>query len=194
MKLRLNLASNPQANHRSFLASAVLLGAAALIALGLLAHATYSSWQNQRQLRAETAALRMQIRASEFQQRQLATYFRGPRARRVLDRSAFLNSLIDERSFPWTRIFTDLEKALPPGVHVVSISPNLDKSRAEVSLQVAAQTPASEVQFLKVMESSPVFSGLVVKNVKDTKDAVGAQPGANADPILIELTVWYSAT
>jgi len=190
MKLQLNLATVPQANNRSFLAASALGGAVALGALLLLAHAAYSSWQNQRQLRSETSALQSQIRDSEVEQQHLADYFRGPQAKRVLDRSAFLNSLIDERSFPWTRIFADLERTLPPGVRVVSISPRLEKDRAEVTMQVGAQSGASEVQFLKAMETSHVFSGLVVKEVTPP---TGKGPGSPND-ILIKLTVWYSTT
>jgi Tfp pilus assembly protein PilN len=188
VKLRLNLATAPQANNRPFVAASSLIGAAALIALILLAHAAYSSWQDQRQLRAETAALQSRIRVSEMRQQQLAAYFRGSQAQSVLDRSEFLNSLIDQRSFPWTQIFTDLERTLPPGVRVVSISPRLDKGRAEVTMQVGAQTGASEVQFLKAMENSRVFSGLVVKDVKQ------AETPAAGDNFLVDLTVWYSTT
>ncbi|MGH9717008.1 MAG: hypothetical protein ACRD4R_09830 [Candidatus Acidiferrales bacterium] len=191
MKVQLNLATAPQANNRPFLAASALVGAISLIALLLLAHATYSSWQDQRQLRSEINALQSRIHVSEIRQRQLAAYFNGPQTRRVLDRSAFLNSLIDERSFPWTRIFTDLERTLPPGVRVISISPRLDKDRAEVKLQVGAETAASEVQFLKAMETSHAFSGLVVKDVKPSS-GTGA-PGTT-DQILIDLSVWYSTT
>lgn len=188
MNLRLNLATAPQANNRPFLAASAVAGVVALIALVLLVQAAYSSWQDQRQLRAETSALESQIRTSERQQQQLAVYFRGTEVRRILDRSEFLNSLIDERSFPWTAIFTDLERTLPPGVRVLSISPQLKNGRAEVSLQVGAQSGASEVQFLKAMESSKAFSGLVVTDVKQS-----TAPGAQ-DDFVIDLTVWYSTT
>jgi Tfp pilus assembly protein PilN len=188
MNLRLNLATAPQANNRPFLAGSVLGGAAALIALVLLAHAAYSSWQDQRELRAATSALQSQIRVSERQQQMLADYFRSSEAKRILDRSDFLNSLIDDRSFPWTRVFTDLERTLPPSVRVVSISPRLDKGRAEVSMKVGTQTGANEVEFLKAIENSKMFSGLVVKDVKQAEN-----PEAE-DKFLIDLTVWYSAT
>lgn len=188
MNLRLNLATAPQSNNRPFLTGSAIGGAVALIALLLLMHATYSSWQNQRQLHAENDALQSQIRESQIQQQALAAYFRSPQAKRVLDRSEFLNSLIDARSFPWTRIFTDLERTLPAGVRVVSISPSLNNGRAEVSLSVGAQTDASEVQFLKAMENSKFFSGVVVKDIKQ------ASGSGATDNFLIDLTVWYSTT
>ncbi len=193
MNLRLNLATSPQANNRPFLAASFLGSVIALVALIVLAHAAYSAWQSQRVLRAQTSALQDRIRASALQQQRLAVYFRGPDAKRTLQRSEFLNSLIDERSFPWTRIFTDLEHTLPAGVRVISISPTLDKGRAEVSLQVAAQTGASEVQFLKAMETSNVFSGLVVQDIKQPQTSTANAQDAQ-DAFLIDLTVWYSTT
>jgi len=193
MNLRLNLATAPQTNNRPFIVGSMLGGAVAFVVLILLAHAAYSQWQSQRELRAQTTALQEQIRAGEIQQQKLAAYFRGADAKRTLQRSEFLNSLIDERSFPWTRIFTDLERTLPAGVRVISISPRLDKGRAEVALQVAAQTGESEVQFLKSMETSKVFSGLVVTDIKQPQSSAGPGPGAQ-DAFLIDLTVWYSTT
>jgi hypothetical protein len=186
MKLRLNLATAPQANHRPFLAAAALGGTLAVLALVLLSHAAYTSWLSSRELRADTSRWEAQIRADRQKQQELQSYFRSAGAREILDRSAFLNSLIDERSFPWTRIFMDLEQTLPPGVRVVSISPRLVDGRAEVTLQVGTATDDGKIQFLQALEKSKMFSGMVVKNERRSD-----QPGA-ADRIVLDLTVWYS--
>ena len=130
MKLRLNLSTTPQENNRPFLAGAILLGTVGLLALLILSRAAYSSWQSNRQLRAEISHWQEEIRTNHVKQQDLAQYFQTPAAREVIDRSVFLNSLIDERSFPWTKIFMDLEKTLPPGVRIVSISPHLVNGRA----------------------------------------------------------------
>jgi hypothetical protein len=94
--------------------------------------------------------------------------------------------LIDERSFPWTKIFMDLEKTLPPGVRIVSISPHLVNGRAEVGLQVGVMSDESEIQFLEAIEKSPVFSRVEVDQVRPV-----SQVGV-ADKILLNLTVWYN--
>ena len=92
----------------------------------------------------------------------LHAYFQTDGAQQVLDRAAFLNSLIDERSFPWTKIFMDLEETLPPGVRVVSISPKLVNGRAEVAAGGRLPNPTTgKIQFLEAIEKSKVFSGLV---------------------------------
>lgn len=188
MKLRLNLATAPQENNRPFLAGATLLGALGLIACALLSHAAYSSWRSSRDLRADTARWQSQIRKDRQRQQELANYFHSPDAQQILDRSAFLNSLIDERSFPWTKVFMDLEETLPPGVRVVSIAPKFSDGRAEVTLQIGAASDASKIQFLEAMEKSKVFSGLTIKDEKYT------ETGQSGDRIVLNLSVWYSTT
>src|SRR5271167_489511 len=166
MKLQLNLATAPQPNNRPFLAYSALIGTVGVLALALLSFAAFRSWRANRALRADIARWEDSIQADQQQQRTLASDFRGQQAQQILGRSAFLNSLIDERSFPWTKIFMDLEQTLPPGVRVVSIAPRLVDGRAEVELVVGAETGDSEVSFLKAMENSTVFSGMVVKDEK----------------------------
>jgi Tfp pilus assembly protein PilN len=188
MKLRLNLSTKPHQNNRPFVAAAALVGVLGLLAFLILARSAYVSWQSNRELRADIARLQEEISVDQRSQLELQTYFRSPQAQQVLDRASFLNSLIGERSFPWTSIFMDLERSLPPGVRVVSISPRLINGRAEVSLKVGAETDESKIQFLEVMEKSKVFSGMVVKQEQHSD-----QPGA-PDRIVLDLTVWYTST
>lgn len=188
MKLRLNLSTTPQENRRPFLAGALVIGTIGLIALLILSHAAYTSWQSNRDLRADISRWQDEIQANRARQQELAQYFQAPAARQVMDRSAFLNSLIDERSFPWTKIFMDLENTLPPGVRVISISPHLINGRAQVSLQVGVMSDQSEIQFLEAIEKSPVFSRIEVTQVRP----VTQQQFGVSDKITLSLTVWYN--
>jgi len=52
MKLRLNLSTTPLENKRPFAAAATVLGAVGLLTFLLLAHAAYTSWRANRQLRS----------------------------------------------------------------------------------------------------------------------------------------------
>jgi Tfp pilus assembly protein PilN len=188
MKLRLNLSTRPNENNRSFLAAVAVVGVLGLIAFLLLAHSANSSWQSNRELRAELTSLQSEISTDQQTQQNLQAYFHSQQAQQVLDRANFLNSLIGERSFPWTAIFMDLERSLPPGVRVVSISPRLVDGRAELVMRVGAQSDESKIQFLEVMEKSKTFSGMVVSQ-EDHSD----QPGVS-DRIILNLTVWYTST
>jgi hypothetical protein len=188
MNLQLNLATSPQPNNRPFLAYSVLLGTLGVIALAILSVASYHAWRANRDLHAQISHWSDLIEADQAQQRSLATEFRSPADQQVLGRSAFLNSLIDERSFPWTKVFMDLENTLPPGVRVVSIEPKLVNGRAEVTLEIGALNDEGKVAFLQAIEKSKAFSGLVI-----TSERHADQPGM-PDKIVLNLSVWYSTT
>jgi Tfp pilus assembly protein PilN len=188
MKLRLNLSTAPRENKRPFIAAAALLGTIGVLALLILSHAAYKSWRANRDIRVEIARLESDIRVNQRKQHDLETYFKSPQAQQVLDRSGFLNSLIDQRSFPWTKIFMDLEQTLPPGVRVVSISPRLQNGRAEVTLTVGASSDEARLKFLGALENSKVFSKVQVK-AEHRPELVTGQ-----DKIVLDLSVWYETT
>jgi Tfp pilus assembly protein PilN len=185
MRLRLNLSTTPQENNRPFIAGAAVIGGLGLIGLLLLSHTAYDSWQSNRDLRAETARWEEQIRIDTQRQQQLEAYFKTASARQVMDRSAFLNALIDERSFPWSKIFTDLEHTIPPGVRVVSLTPKLVNGQAEITMQVGVTSSETEIEFLQAMEKSAAFSGVTVNQVRPI-----TLPNA-PDKIVLNLTVRY---
>ena len=118
----------------------------------------------------------------------MQAYFQTQSAQQVLDRATFLNSLIGQRSFPWTKIFMDLERTLPPGVRVVSISPKLENGRALVELTIGAQSDDSKIKFLQTLEKSSVFSDIRVIDDRH------ADKQGSADPVTVQLTAWYSTT
>jgi len=187
MKVRLNLSTTPQENRRPFLAASVLIAVVGVAALVLLSRAAYSSWQANRQVRSTIAGLQSRIRRSAVEQSQLATYFHTPQAREIMDRANFLNSLIDQRSFPWTDIFASLERTLPDGVRVVSISPKLVNGRAQLALTIGAVNDQQKISFLKAMESSKSFANLQILAEKHDSKA------DSLDQVLIELSVEYQA-
>jgi len=188
MKLQLNLATSPQPNNRPFVVYSALLGTLGVIALAILSLASYRSWRANRDLHADMARLSDSIEQDQRLQQSLAAEFRGSSDQQILGRSAFLNSLIDERTFPWTKLFSDLEQTLPPGVRVVSISPKLENGRAEITLEVGSLTDEGKIQFLEAIEKSKVFSGLVVKGEQHP-----ILP-TTSDRVVTSLTVWYSTT
>ena len=186
MKIRLNLSTRPDENNRPFLATVAFVGTLGLLAFVVLAHSAEVAWLANRELRREISRSQADIRANEQTQKQVQEYFKSGHAKEILDRANFLNSLIAERSFPWTGIFMDLEKSLPQGVRVVSITPKLVNGRAQLVLKVGAASDESKIKFLQVMETSPTFSGLVVNQESHSEDA------AAPDKIILDVTVWYT--
>jgi Tfp pilus assembly protein PilN len=188
MELRLNLSTSPRENHRPFLAATAAIGILGILALAFLSRAALRSWRSNREIRTEVARLENEIRRERQQQQALENYFRSPQAQQILDRSAFLNSLIDQRAFPWTKVFMDLEQTLPPGVRVVSIAPKLENGRALIELTIGAATDEGKLKFLETLEKSVVFSGIQVKDEKH-QDQAGA-----SDKILLDLRAWYATS
>lgn len=185
MKLRVNLSTEPLENTRPFLAGTALAGVLAVLALVALSGAAYHSWRANRDMHKQIARDEAEISMDLSQQQDLATFFKTSQAQEVLNRSAFLNSLIGQRSFPWTRLFMDIEQILPPGVRVISISPKLESGRAQITLSVGATSDENEIKFLKALEASKSFSGVRV-GVEHNVTEQNAQ-----DKVQLSLTVWY---
>jgi Tfp pilus assembly protein PilN len=148
MKVRLNLATSPLENNRRFLAGSGVLGALALILLIVLSVHDYRGWRANKALRGQIAQSESKIQDLDRRQQQLATFFKNSQTNEDMKRAAFLNSLIEQRSFPWTKIFMDLEQTLPLGVRVVSISPRMENGKVEVRLVVGAMTDEGKLKFL----------------------------------------------
>jgi hypothetical protein len=190
MKRNLNLATSPRENNRRFIAGAGLAGLLALIFLIVLSHQTYTTWRANSAIRADISRVEKEIQLEAEQQANLARRFEMPESKTVLDRSNFLNSLIEARTFPWPKIFEDLEKTLPPGVRVINIAPRLEGGRAAIKITVGAMDDASKVEFLQKIESSKAFNGIRVIDEKYSDKQ--ADRGVGNDHIVVALEAWYS--
>src|ERR1700736_6267198 len=158
MKVRLNLATKALETQRSFLAAAGAVGViAGIFFLGLGWHA-YSIRKADEALRVKVAALRQEMIGLEQQRNELERFFAQPENAKLHERSAFLNTLIDEQSLNWTQMFMDLEKILPAGVRVVSIEPAHEKGHVTVKLTVSALSEEAKLKFMHALEQSRSFS------------------------------------
>lgn len=189
MKIRLNLASKPLVNNRRFLVSAGTAGTIGVIALLVLSVTAFRSWRANREIRLEMDTLHAHIRQSEQRQQELRAFFEQPAERQKMERAAFLNALILERSFPWIKLFEDLESELPAGVRVVNIAPHLRGDHVEVKIVVGADSDENKIKFLKALENSKSFSVIQVKQETHPKQSPG-----EVDRVLLELDAWYQTT
>src|SRR6202011_4060362 len=99
------------------------------------------------------------------------------------DHAAFLNSLIDGRSFNWTQMFMDLERILPGGVRLVSIELRQAKGHVEVKLTVGASSDDAKLKFLRALEESHQFSDIQLDS---------ELPAKTGNQRVVELTAVYS--
>ena len=189
MQVRLNLATKAIQSHRKFLAASGVIGLVAGIIFLALGWRVYSVRKANEALRVRADQIRQEMIGLEQQRRDLERFFAQPENSKLHERSAFLNTLIDEQSLNWTQMFMDLEKILPPGVRLLSIEPSHDKGRVKVKLTVGASSDEAKLKFIHALEESRTFSQ--VELVRDQTNPSGA-PGL--DPMEVELTAVYLRT
>ena len=159
MKIPVNLASEPFRRDRPILAAS---GTCAVLLTGLLCVLAFLIW-SERSRAAETRVtvdrLSNELRSINAEQARLEGTLRQPANAEVLERSLLLNTLVERKSISWTRIFADLEGVTPFNVKIVQVRLPQINSHNEVTLDmiVAAQEPAPVIEFLKKLESSPLF-------------------------------------
>lgn len=185
MKIRLNVATQPIEVHRRFLTGAGLAAIVATIALIILGTHVYRVHSAEAKYRLEMNQTQSEMQELLRQQTEIEQFFNKPENSKLSGRAQFLNAMIDERSFNWTKMFMDLEKLLPEGVHVLSISPALKSGHAEVKLVVGASNDENKLKFLRTLESSKDFRHVQVLGEHSPPKVEGT------DKILVDLTVSY---
>jgi type IV pilus assembly protein PilN len=186
VKVRLNLSTSPLESNRRFTLGASVIGTIAVAALFYLSYRTYSVWRSDKVLRARQDALELQIGRLQQQRQLLSDFFENPQTVQRRQRAAELNSLIQQRAFPWIKIFMDLERILPEGVRVVSIEPRLAGDTVQLTFQVGAATDESKLKFLKALESSPEFSHIEL--LSESRPSRAEQ----TDRVMLSLQAQYS--
>jgi Tfp pilus assembly protein PilN len=187
MRIRLNLATNPLENDHRFVFGAAVIAAVGVIALIGLSWKAYSVRQADQQRRAEVSAIQNEVNSLDQRRQSLESFFNSQDVLQLRDRSAYLNGLIQERSFPWTRIFMDLEGILPEGVRVVNIAPKLVSGHVELHMVVGAVSDESKLKFLRALETSKSFSQVALTSENRP------QRVNDPDKVYLDLTTVYGA-
>jgi Tfp pilus assembly protein PilN len=187
MRVRLNLATKPLVTHRQFLVVSGTTGViAALLFVGLGWH-VYRVRQAAEDIRNRTRVVEQELKAYNAQRNELEEFYKLPENAKLHDRAAYLNSMIDARSFDWTQMFMDMERLLPAGVRVINIGQKLEGGRVIVTLTVGASSDEAKLKFLRALEHSREFS-----NVKLLSEhAPSGVAGAGAQSVL-ELKGFYT--
>jgi type IV pilus assembly protein PilN len=162
----INLASEPFRRDRPAL---VGLGATAILSCLLLAFQATTIVSERHQAadaRLTIDRLNGQLRTISTEQNKLNATMHLPQNAEVLERSLFLNTLIERKAISWTKIFADLEKVMPYNVRLVSVRLPDVNSQNEVLLDmfVGAKEVPPVLEFLKKLEESNQFGPASVLN------------------------------
>jgi type IV pilus assembly protein PilN len=187
MRLDINLASQPYQNLRNFWMRWIVgLAALALVTLGLLIYTTREVLSAHRDQRA-IQAIQDSIDALTARETTARSFLNEPDNRNTRDRSQFLNDLFHRKAFSWTQVFQDLERVMPPRLHVLSIHPELTKSdQLEIRLEVGGDTHDHALELVKKMEDSKHFQETQIN--QESRAVAGNQSG---DAVQFDITALY---
>jgi len=172
MRLDINLATRPYEDAREFWTrwglGVGLLGVLTLLLLGLAVR----GWTNAGRDRHDIVQLQEQIAERDSERAKAQAFLDMAANRSTRDQSQFLNGLIQRKAFSWTRVFEDLDRVMPPNLHVVSLRPELnDQNQMELEMKVGCDTRAAAVELVHRMEGSKHFQGAQLVSEGQTGEA-----------------------
>jgi hypothetical protein len=175
IQVPINLASEPFRRDRQVLVASAALAVLLIVLLGWQLITINSKRHQSADIQVRINRLNGQLRTITGEQAKLNATLRKPENAEVLERSVFLNTLIDRKSISWTRIFADLEKVMPPTVRLVSVRlPEVDtQNEVQLDMLIGAKEVLPLIELVKRLEASPQFGPTNVQT---------SQPPSQTDP------------
>lgn len=178
MRVDINLATQPYQDAQQFWlrwGGAMILLLAATV---LLFWVTAAGWQSARQDRQLMRQYEQQIAMRDKERADAETLMNLPQNSSTRDRSQFLNDLFYRKAFSWTGVFADLEQVMPPGLHVVSITPETaPNGDLSIKLTVAGESRERALDLVRKMEGSQRFQQTQIE--EEATETGGSTPGDN---------------
>jgi len=191
MRLNINLASQPYEVARQFRRTLTMAVAAlALVTAGLLGYILYQRIES-RSINQQLAEVRQEINALDQEEAQARAILNKPANRDVADQSEFLNELFARKALSWTRVFTEMERIMPPNLHVVSIKPEYTKTD-DLMLRMVVATDSRDraVELVRRMEKSNHLRQPQVVAESVTNNS-GGDPAAGPGNIQFDIAAIY---
>jgi cell division protein FtsB len=174
----LNLSTQPFPAYR-LVTIALVSVLAVLVVLTIWQASGFVQYSNlARSIRPVERENRVEAEALGKRVAELETPLNRPESTAKLNEIGFLNHLILRKNLSWTKLFAVLEEMVPNNVHFTNLTPNIGADgTVTLSLGVRARSIADVTEFVKRVETSPLFANVIVnieEKVDETKDlAVG---------------------
>ncbi len=180
MRFDINLASQPYEAARFYRRRVgAVVAALAIVTALLVGYIAYQRAQS-RGINKQLAEVRREINGLDFEDAQARALLNKPANRDIADQSEFLNELFARKALSWTRVFTEMEKIVPPNLHVVSMKPEYTKTN-DLMLHVVVATDSRDraIELVRRMEKSTHFrqAQVVAENVTANSSDQSAGPG-----------------
>jgi Tfp pilus assembly protein PilN len=158
MKFPVNLATKAFRQDRPILLASAAVGVLMAASLALLISLAVTDRGRSAETRRVIARVDRQLDRAAAEQGRLDALLRRPENAEVLERSLFLNALLYRKGISWTKVFSDLEKTLPPNVRIINIRPQVvSESQVYLEMWVGAESPQPVVDMLLRLEASEAF-------------------------------------
>jgi len=177
MRVDINLATRPYEDAGPlWLRWGGALAALSLFTLILL-YSALSGWAAARKDHGLIEQRQQQIAARDLQKAKAEETLNLPANRGTRDRAEFLNDLFLRKAFSWTKVFEDLERVMPPRLHVVSIHPDkASDNQLKIKLVVAGESRDRALELVRKMEGSQRFRQT---QIEQESTQAGQTPGDN---------------
>ncbi len=186
LRVPINLASEPFRRDRPLLVGSAALAIVLSLLLIYQVVAIVSERHQVADIRIAIDQENVRLKAIAAQQAKLNATLRRPENAEVLERSLFLNTLIERKAISWTKIFDDLEKVMPYNVRLVSVRlPEVDShNQVLLDMVVGAKDVPPILELFKRLEGSPQFGNTSVQS---------SAPPSQTDPYYrYHVTVTYA--
>ena len=152
----LNLATRPFRNERL---PAALLTLGLLVSLGVtVKHAfVVADLMSVRSVALEREVTALDAEAQRLRSSRSGLATRPPDLA-AARQWALLSNLVDRRAFVWTDLFARLEQVLPPGVHLVSIAPVIQKGQVILDFTAVGRSFEENLDFVKALQARKDFA------------------------------------
>ena len=170
-RLDLNLAGDPLRNKRLFRLLFFFIGGVSVIWFIIGITVFLKNRNDGQDMATALAGVENKINHIRQEERRYNTQV-NELSRENLSDVNFINHLISQKAFSWTEMFTALEKSLPDGCYIVSISP-MEKGdlKTQVKLEVASAGLDPLFQFIDNLYTMD-FSG--VRLIRERKSETGS--------------------
>jgi Tfp pilus assembly protein PilN len=163
MRVPINLASQPFRRDRPMIIGSVALSIVLVGLLCVLVTLALIDRGRAADTNKSIAQIQRKLSSVAAEQGRLEAVLRKPENAEVLERSVFLNTLLQRKGISWTRIFADLEKVMPYNVRIISIRPEVNaQNQIRLEMNVGAESTEPVIEMLKRLESSEMFGATYV--------------------------------
>ncbi len=180
MRININLATERYETVRQYVQRMrTLVALLMLVAAVLVGYILYQR-SHTRDIDSKIAQAKQDLTELNNEKAQAQAILNKPANRGIADQSEFLNELFARKSLSWTGIFSEMERIMPPNIHVVSIKPDYTpNNELVVHMVVATDSRDRAVELVKRMEKSRHFRApqVVAENVTTNSSDQGAGPG-----------------